>query len=124
MILGVGVDLVSVERMQAAIARWEGRLVGRLFTTEEVAACQRRARPEVHLAARFAAKEALLKAIGIGWGRGAAWREVEVQGTGAPLLCLRGRVQELAAARGVQRTHLSMSHDGGYAIAVVVVSDV
>jgi len=90
-IIGVGTDLVSVPRLRRAVGRWD-RLLTRLFTEAEVAECRRRADPAPHLAARFAAKEACLKALRIGWGGGIRWREVEVAGGGAgpPHLLLAG----------------------------------
>lgn len=124
MIIGVGTDLVSVPRLRQAITRWD-RLLDRLFTEAEVTDCRRRADPAPHLAARFAAKEACLKALRIGWGGGIRWREVEVAGGGAevPRLILRGAAASRAAALGVRQTHLSLAHDGEYALAFVVATD-
>jgi holo-[acyl-carrier protein] synthase len=81
--------------------------------------------PEVHFASRFAAKEAVLKALGTGWGEGIAWREVEVVGARGrpPEVRLTGRAQRMAEGRGIQRFHLSLSHDGDYALAFVVATD-
>ena len=124
MIIGVGTDLVSVPRLRQAVAR-RFRLLDRLFTEAEVAECRRRADPAPHLAARFAAKEACLKALQIGWGGGIRWREVEVAGGGAevPRLLLAGVAAARAAALGVRQTHLSLSHEGEYALAFVVATD-
>jgi len=123
-IIGVGTDLVSVPRLRQAITRRD-RLLDRLFTEAEVADCRRRADPAPHLAARFAAKEACLKALQIGWGAGVRWREVEVAGGGAevPRLVLRGAAASRAAALGVRQTHLSLAHEGEYALAFVVATD-
>ena len=124
MIIGVGTDLVSVPRLRRAVGRWD-RLLTRLFTEAEVAECRRRADPAPHLAARFAAKEACLKALRIGWGGGIRWREVEVAGGGAgpPHLLLAGVAAARATALGVRQTHLSLAHEGEYALAFVVATD-
>ena len=124
MIIGVGTDLVSVPRLRQAVTRRD-RLLPRLFTEAEVAECRRRADPAPHLAARFAAKEACLKALQTGMGGGIRWREVEVEGGGGmvPRLILRGAAATRAAALGVRQTHLSLSHEGEYALAFVVATD-
>ncbi|MGH7361409.1 MAG: holo-ACP synthase [Candidatus Methylomirabilales bacterium] len=124
MIIGVGTDLVSVPRLRQAVTRRD-RLLHRLFTEAEVAECRRRADPAPHLAARFAAKEACLKALQIGMGGGIRWREVEVEGGGGkvPRLILRGAAATRAAALGVRQTHLSLAHEGEYALAFVVATD-
>lgn len=124
MIIGVGTDLVSVPRLRQAVIRRD-RLLHRLFTAAEVAECHRRADPAPHLAARFAAKEACLKALQIGWGGGVRWREVEVAGAGreVPRLILTGAAAARAAALGVRQTHLSLAHEGEYALAFVVATD-
>jgi holo-[acyl-carrier protein] synthase len=123
-IIGVGTDLVSVPRLRRAVGRRD-RLLTRLFTEAEVAECRRRADPAPHLAARFAAKEACLKALRIGWGGGIRWREVEVAGGGGevPRLLLAGVAAARAAALGVRQTYLSLAHEGEYALAVVVATD-
>lgn len=124
MIIGVGTDLVSVPRLRQAVIRRD-RLLDRLFTEAEVAECRRRADPAPHLAARFAAKEACLKALQIGWGGGVRWREVEVAGGGGevPRLVLHGAAAARASVLGVRQTHLSLAHEGEYALAFVVATD-
>jgi len=119
MILGVGVDIVDVERIAAALARPRtgDRFRARVFTEGEVAYCMRRRNAAESFAARFAAKEAMMKAFGRAYG----WREIEVvRGTGAPTLLLHGRAQERAKALGLRRIHLSLSHTATQAIAYVV----
>ena len=125
MILAVGTDLVSIPRMRAAIARYRDRLTRRLYTPKEMAEGEGRPLPEVHFASRFAAKEAVLKALGTGWGAGIAWREVEVVGVRGrpPEVRLAGRAQLVAEERGIHHFHLSLSHDGDYALAFVVATD-
>ena len=120
MILGIGVDLVAVERMEQALARGD-RLRRRLFTEGEIAYCERHTRPAVHFAARFAAKEAGMKAIGTGWSNGVGWKDFEVKldPRGRPNLLLSGKGAEVAKAMGATHTVVSLAHDGGFAIAVV-----
>jgi holo-[acyl-carrier protein] synthase len=124
-IVAVGTDLVSIPRMRAALARYRDRLCGRLYTPEERAEGEKRPLPEVHFASRFAAKEAVLKALGTGWGVGIAWREVEVVGSRGkgPEIRLSGRARLVAEERGIRHLHLSLSHDGDYAVAFVVATD-
>lgn len=119
MIVGVGVDIIDVERIQAALAhpRTGQRFRDRVFTVGEIAYCTRRRHAAESFAARFAAKEAMMKALGRAYG----WREIEViRGSGAPTLHLHGRAQERAATLGIQRIHLSLSHTAALAIAYVV----
>lgn len=126
MIVGLGVDLVEVARVRRLMARWGGRFLERVFTPEEVAYALRRRDPAEHLAARFAAKEATLKALGTGLSLGVRWREMEVRRAPgqAPTLALSGRTAALGAARGIGRLHVSLTHDAGLALAQVVAEDV
>jgi holo-[acyl-carrier protein] synthase len=112
-VVGIGVDAVLIERFIASLARTPG-LEARLFTDAE------RGRPDESLAARFAAKEAVAKAIGA--PKGLAWHDVEVQTDdgGRPLLSVQGAVAAVAESLGVRHWHLSLSHDGGIAVAMVV----
>lgn len=121
MILGVGLDLVAVERIRRLRERHGERFLRRVFTDAEAQACLTRADPAPSLAARFAAKEAGMKALGTGWGGGVGWLDLEVVGEPGtvPRLVLRGRAAELAGARGVGAVHLSLTHDAGVAAAVV-----
>src|SRR5262249_17957129 len=117
MVLGVGVDVIGIERLGAALAR-RPRLAGRGFTDAEAAYCRSRADPPQHFAAPFPAEEAVGKALGIGMTR---WREVEVvRGRGAPGVRLAGRYAARARALGVERVHLSLTHGAGVAVAVAV----
>ncbi|WP_151083286.1 holo-ACP synthase [Nocardioides cynanchi] len=112
-IVGVGIDVVDISRFEESLRRTPG-LAERLFTPEESG------RPPASLAARFAAKEALAKALGA--PQGLAWHDAEVvsESTGRPLLALRGTVAAHAAELGAVHVHLSLSHDAGIASAVVV----
>ena len=125
MILGLGTDLVAVPRLEALLSRHRERFLGWVFTPAEQADCLSRAQPARHLAARLAAKEAAMKALGTGWGLGIRWQDVEVQSGGAvpPALRLSGAARDRADARGIRQALVSLSHDGDYAIAVVVATD-
>src|SRR5437763_15095567 len=117
---GIGVDLVNIPRMRDVIDRWQDRFLRRVFTEQEIAYCRAWRDPVPHFAARFAAKEAGLKALGTGLRLGVSWRELEVKRErgGAPTLVLRGRTREIARARGgPDRMLLALTHDGDYAIA-------
>ena len=118
-ISGIGVDLVSVPRMRAMIDRWQDRFLRRVFTEGEIAYCRDRADPVPHFAARFAAKEAGLKALGTGLQFGVRWRELEVrrERTQAPTLVLSGRSKEIGLVKGGSRMLLSLTHEGDYALA-------
>jgi holo-[acyl-carrier protein] synthase len=119
-VAGIGVDAVDVGRFRAVLAR-RPRLVGRLFTDGERSYASRTADPGPRLAARFAAKEAVLKALGVGIGA-AAFRDVEVVrgADGVPRLALAGRAAALARAQGVRRWHLSLTHTDLVAVASVL----
>ncbi len=121
MIVGIGVDLVKIDRIDKAGKNHEGFLE-RLFTDREREYCSRQKFPAQHYAARFAAKEAVLKAIGTGWSAGVKWTDMEVlhgEG-GGPIVNLTGRVKDLIDLKGVKQIFLSYSHDDGYAVAQVV----
>ncbi len=122
MIVGTGIDLADVDRVRALIERHGGRFLARVLTEAERAYCERYRDPAPQVAARFAAKEAALKALGTGLDHGLSWQDVEVERaeSGAPSLLLHGRAAEFARERGAERTHLSLSHDRGAAIAVVI----
>lgn len=118
-VVGVGVDLVEVDRMRRTVARTPG-FVDRVFTAGERDWCRRVPDPAERFAARFAAKEAVAKALGA--PPGLAHREAEVRRDpdGRPHLHLSGRAAEVAAGLGVARWHVSLSHDAGVAIAYVI----
>lgn len=119
--MGVGVDAVDVERFRQGLARYP-RLAGRLFTGGELADVEGTRDPAERLAARFAAKEGVMKALGVGLWR-FAWHDVEVErepASGAPSLRLVAGAAELARDRGVSRWHVSLTHTSQLAVAVVV----
>ena len=118
--LSVGVDIVEIERIERAIRRWRERFLGRVYTPAEVAFCRGRVQ---ELAVRFAAKEAISKALGTGM-RGVDWREMEVlpDSRGKPLIKLHGRAQKRAQELGLTDFALSLSHSREFAIAFIVAS--
>lgn len=125
MVISVGVDLVKIERFQRVFERHRERFLARVFTDGERERCEGGKRPEIHLAARFAAKEAVMKVLGTGWGGGVGWRDVEVVGGGGirPEIRLWGQAKAHAETLGIKRVLVSLSHDGEYATAFVVATD-
>lgn len=121
-ILGLGTDLARASRFTRFLEAGKAALLERLFTAGERSYALAKADPAPHLAARFAAKEAGMKAFGLGWRDGLAWHDFEVvrDPLGRPDLVLSGRAAQLAAARGITAVHLSYSHDGDYAVATVI----
>jgi holo-[acyl-carrier protein] synthase len=119
---GIGVDVMQVERMKEALARFGERMERRIFTAGELAYCRGFSDPLPHLAARFAAKEAASKALGTGLSQGVGWKEFEVIQPGGrqPRLELHGRARELFESLGCTAAHVSLTHDGGVAIATVI----
>ena len=125
MILGIGIDVCDVARVRRALTAASGeRFRDRVFTAAEQAYCEARTRGRfASYAARFAAKEAAMKALGTGWANGIGWRDFEVVhgADGRPTLALHGKASALARRRGMRRWLLALSHDGGAAVASVVV---
>jgi holo-[acyl-carrier protein] synthase len=123
MTVGIGTDMIEIERIERTIARFGTNFLERVYTPGEIAYCQRKVKTSGEsFAARFAAKEAGAKALGTGISRGVAWKELEVtRGPGErPKLRLHGRAAEIAAGLGVTRLALSLSHSREHAIAIVL----
>jgi holo-[acyl-carrier protein] synthase len=122
MIVGTGVDITEVARIRAAVDRYGDRFLQRVFTPAEVQYCASKANAAERLAARFAAKEAGMKAIGTGLRHGITWHDVEVVRVPGerPLLRYAGAAAEFARSLGCKRTHLSLSHTAEQAIAHVI----
>jgi holo-[acyl-carrier protein] synthase len=120
---GIGVDVVKVERLLGALERFGERFEKRLYTDDELAYCRSHKDPLPHLAARFAAKEAAFKAIGTGLSNGVGWKMAEVIQPGGqqPRLAFHGAALERFQSLGASHAHLSLTHDGGLAIACVVI---
>ncbi|MGD1091299.1 MAG: holo-ACP synthase [Bryobacteraceae bacterium] len=122
MIVGTGVDLCEVGRMQEAIERHGARILNRVFTEREVAYSERKANRFERYAARFAAKEAGMKALGTGWRGGLGWRDLEVTNlpSGRPTLTLHRVAAEIARKMGVRNISLSLTHTADQAMALVI----
>ena len=122
MIVAIGIDIVEVSRIREVLVRTP-RFCERVFTKAERVYCDGRgAVAAQHYAARFAAKEAVLKALQTGWRGGISWQDIEIasQESGAPFLILHGLVRELFGKSGATAVHLSLSHTSEHAIAQVI----
>lgn len=121
-IVGIGIDLVKVSRMEKIRERWQQAFLDRVFTVGEQGYCLQYLKSYVHFAGRFAVKEALLKAIGTGLREGIRWTEIETLNidAGKPLIQLSGQARQSADHLGVNRILGSISHDHDYAIAQVI----
>ncbi len=122
MIVGTGVDLAEVDRIRAAIERHGRRFVERIYTPGEIAYAERKSNRYERYAARFAAKEAAMKAIGTGWRRGVRWQDFEVTNlpSGRPTLRFHGVAARFAENMGVRNIALSMTHTAEQAMAIVI----
>jgi holo-[acyl-carrier protein] synthase len=125
MIVGVGTDFAEVERIGKSVERFGDRFLARVFTAHERAYAMTKANWAERLAARFAAKEAGMKAIGTGLSRGVSWQHLEVvnQPTGRPMLRLSGAALQAANTIGVRRISISLTHTREIAFAVVILED-
>ncbi|MGH8164023.1 MAG: holo-ACP synthase [Rhodanobacteraceae bacterium] len=121
-ILGLGIDLVDCDRIENSIARFGERFLQRVFTEGEIAYSQSMKFPARHLAARFAAKEALSKAFGTGIGKSMGWRDLDVQKreSGEPFVVLGGGAEKMAKERGVEKIWISLSHTDKSGMATIV----
>ncbi len=121
-VLGVGVDIVETQRVEESLQKFGERFLKRCFLPGEVAYCQSMKFPARHLAARFAAKEAISKAFGTGIGGQLGWCDMEIcrRDSGEPYVVLHGKGADLARSRGVTRVFVSLSHGEAYAVAQVV----
>lgn len=120
MIYGIGVDIVHSERIKAAVEKWGRRFLERVFTDKEIAYCYEKRNPYLSLSVRFAAKEALIKALGSGIS--VSMRDIDVVRTrsGQPCIRVKGRLDSFFRDRSIHRTHLSLSHEREYGVACVV----
>lgn len=122
MIIGTGVDIVEIVRFRKVMERLKDKFLVRVFTPGEQQFCIQHRDPVPHFAVRFAAKEAVFKALGTGWAKGVTWLDVEVQRErqDAPKIALFGEAQRLSIQLGAQKVHLSLSHSDNWAIATVI----
>ncbi len=125
MILGTGVDLAEVPRIRASIERYGEKFIRRIYTPAEIAYVERKANKYQRYAARFAAKEAGMKAIGTGWRRGVTWQDFEVANlpSGKPTLLLHGVAADFAGKLGVKNISLSITHTAELGMAHVILED-
>jgi len=125
MIVGTGIDIAEVPRIREAIARHGQRFLQRIFTEGEIQYCEAKANRVERYAARFAAKEAGMKAIGTGWNHGVRWRDLEVarKPGGRPTLLLHGKAAEFAARLGAVNIALSLTHTAEQAMAQVILEN-
>jgi len=121
-VIGIGVDLIECARIQHSIDRFGDRFLHRVFTDSEIEYSMSMKFPERHLAARFAAKEAVAKAFGTGIGKAMGWRNIDIRKkeSGEPFLIFSGPAQELAARRGVISALITLSHTEHHPMAAVV----
>ena len=122
MILGLGIDLCRIERVDQLLTRYGARFTRRLFTEREVERCARYPKNGEQFAGCIAVKEAASKALGTGWRRGVHWKNFEVlhEPSGKPTLKIHGRAAALASQMGVRNVNVSITHDAGIAAAVVI----
>lgn len=122
MIVGTGIDIAEVRRIEQAIERFGERFLQRIFTAGEIRYCDSKANRVERYAARFAAKEAAMKALGTGWNHGVRWRDCEVVRApgGRPTMTFHGKAGEFAARLGAKNIALSLSHTAEQAIAFVI----
>ena len=120
MIIGTGVDIIEIDRIAQAIEN-KNRFTKRFFTAKEQEYCVSQAKPAIHYAARFAAKEAVVKAMGTGF-KGFKWQSVEIikKDSGQPLVKLKQKALKLADEKGITKIHLSLSHSRDSAIAYAI----
>jgi len=121
MIKGLGIDLVRVDRIEGIIEKWGERFLNKIYSSAEREYCYSKARPALHLAARFAVKEAVIKMLG-GNSYNLCWHDFEVKNNqeGLPELKTSASLQELLKKKGIERVHISISHEQEYAIAQVI----
>jgi len=122
MVKGVGIDMVDVARFRHILVKWRERVMDRLFSVEERNFCLGKKDPAPHFAVRFAAKEAFVKALGTGFGSSAVPKDIEVriEDSGKPCIHVSGRAERMMKVMDADRVHLSLSHDKGMGIAMVI----
>ena len=124
-IIGTGIDIVNIDRIERLMARWGDLFLSRVFTEKEIIWCRKRTRPPECFATRFAAKEAFLKAVGWGLRNGIRWTDMEIENDpmGKPSLTTRGKAKEVCETLRIQNALLTLSHDRPYAVAHVLLEE-
>lgn len=123
MIIGIGIDIIEIDRVKGSLDRYRERFLSRVFNQSEIDYCSKKGNPVVHFAARFAAKEAVVKSLGTGFSGGIKWTDVEVvnpHGGGRPLVKLHSKALEALKKNQGSVVHLSISHSVRYAVAHAV----
>ncbi|MBW2038845.1 MAG: holo-ACP synthase [Deltaproteobacteria bacterium] len=122
MIYGIGIDILKIDRFERVLERWGDHLRKRVFTPHELSICHKKTRPGRHLALRFAAKEAFLKALGIGMFQGVAWKEIEILNDplGRPQMRVMGKAEKICQEKGIKEIFVSISHEKEYGVAQVL----
>lgn len=125
MIVGTGIDIAEVPRIAESIKRFGDRFIARIFTENEIRYCDSKANRVERYAARFAAKEAAMKALGTGWNHGVTWKDVEVsrQPGGRPTILFHGKAAEFAQKLGTKHVALSLTHTKEFAMAQVILEN-
>jgi holo-[acyl-carrier protein] synthase len=123
-IFGIGTDIIEIKRVEKLVARG-GQYLETIFTESEMDYCEARARKQEHYAARYAAKEAVLKALGTGWRGGLAYSDIEIihEESGRPVVSVRGEVRKFFDQHQIRKTSISLSHTKEIAIAVVILEN-
>ena len=120
MIYGIGIDIVKIGRMKAVVDKWGNRFLGKVFTQNEISYCYKKRTPYLSLSVRFAAKEALIKAIGSEVPVSLTDIEVTNADTGKPILRISNKLQDFFASKQIKSAHLSLSHEHDYGVACVI----
>jgi len=125
LLIAIGIDLVEVARIEASVTRFGARFLDRIFTESERRYCGDKANSGERYAARFAAKEAAMKALGTGWSQGVTWLDLEVgrEASGKPTLLVHGAAQQRALILGIRHWSVSLTHTPDYAMAQVIAED-
>ncbi len=122
MIHGTGLDIIEISRIKHSMQKYSGKFEERVFTSKEIDYCRSKADPSKHFAARFAAKEAVLKSLGTGMAQGITWKDMEIlnRESGQPVLNLTGRGRHIFDALNLKDIHISITHDKSYALAQAI----
>ena len=125
MIKGVGVDLVELKRFQDLLEKGKDRFINRYFTADEIAYCDNKMKRHIHYAGKFAAKEALYKALHLTWKKGFQWKHISINNNqdGVPEAIISDTVKVIARKQLINAIHLSISHSNEYAVAFVILTD-
>ena len=124
MVIGIGIDIIEIDRIKSSIETYGDKFLSKIYTPVEIEYCNSKANKFQHFAARFAAKEAVFKALGTGWIGKLKWNEIEVRNEvlGKPEINLYGTVLELSHKKGIHGISLSLSHCREYAVAMVLLT--